>query len=359
MHIPDGYLSPSTCTVLYGGAVAAWYVSLKRLKRVLLARVIPLISVFGAFAFVVMMFNLPLPGGTTGHALCVTIAVIVLGPAGAVMSVSLAIALQALLFGDGGITTLGANCFNMAVMGSLVGYGCYRALAVHAPINSRRRVIAAGVAGYLAANASALSAAFELGIQPALFHDAAGVPLYAPYPLKIAIPAMMVGHLTFAGIAEALISAGLVAYLQVADPALLAATSGFREAPVAAGLRSSGSLRRLWATIALLLILTPLGILATGKAWGEWAPSAFSHPESRAQIAAASQNVAPPLAPPSGMQRLATLWTSPFPAYAPAFVKSATLGYLLSAMFGVGVCLLIALLAQAALHARTHREQRT
>jgi len=68
MHIPDGYLSPSSCAVLYGGTVMAWYVCLKRLKRVLLTRVVPLISVFAAFAFVVMIFNLPLPGGTTGHA---------------------------------------------------------------------------------------------------------------------------------------------------------------------------------------------------------------------------------------------------------------------------------------------------
>lgn len=355
MHIPDGYLSPSTCAVMYGGTVAAWYVSLKRLKRSLFTRLVPLISVFAAFAFVVMMFNLPLPGGTTGHALCVTIAAIVLGPAGAVISVSLALALQALLFGDGGITTLGANCFNMAVIGSLVAYLCYRALAARTPVDSRRRVIAAGVAGYLAANASALAAAFELGIQPSLFHDAAGAPLYAPYPLKIAIPAMMLGHLTFAGIAEALISAGLVAYLQAADPSLLLATSGSRAAPAALGLRSPISFRRLWATIALLLILTPLGILATGKAWGEWAPSDFLHSRPRAQIAAASQNTSPPVAPPSGMLRLATLWTSPFPAYAPAFVKSRLLGYLLSAMFGVGVCLLIALLAQAALRARSEQ----
>ena len=346
MHIPDGYLSPSTCAVMYGGTIVAWYGSLKRVKRVLLTRVVPLISVFAAFAFVVMMFNLPLPGGTTGHALCVTIAAIVLGPAGAVISISLAIALQALLFADGGVTTLGANCFNMAVIGSLVAYACYRALAARAPIDARRRVIAAGIAGYLAANASALAAAFELGIQPMLFHDAAGTPLYAPYPLKIAIPAMMIGHLTFAGIAEALISAGLVAYLQAADPGLLAATSGLRDTPFSSGVRETASQRRLWATVALLLILTPLGVLATGKAWGEWAPSDFLHPASRAQIAAASQNTPPPAALPTGMARLTSLWTSPFPAYAPRFVKSRALGYVLSAMFGAGVCLLIALLAQ-------------
>jgi cobalt/nickel transport system permease protein len=337
---------------MYGGTVAAWYVSLKRLKRVLLTRFVPLISVLAAFAFVVMMFNLPLPGGTTGHALCVTIAAIVLGPAGAVISISLALALQALLFGDGGITTLGANCFNMAVIGSLVAYACYRTVAGRAPIDSRRRVVAAGVAGYVAANAAALAAAFELGMQPTLFHDAAGAPLYAPYPLKIAIPAMMLGHLTFAGIAEALISAGLVAYLQVADSGLLIGASGLPESPAAARLRSPASLRRLWATVALLLMLTPLGILATGKAWGEWAPSDFLRPESRVQIASASQNVAPPVSAPRGMQRLATIWTSPFPAYAPAFVKSPALGYFLSAMFGAGTCLLLAVLAHAGLRGR-------
>lgn len=359
MHIPDGYLSPSTCAVLYGGTIAAWYVSLKRLKRVLLTRVVPLISVFAAFAFVVMMFNLPLPGGTTGHALGVTIAAIVLGPAGAILSTSLALALQALLFGDGGITTLGANCFNMAVIGSLVAYICYRALAARAPVDSRRRVIAAGIAGYLAANASALAAAVELGIQPALFHDAAGAPLYAPYPLKIAVPAMLIGHLTFAGIAEALLSAGLVAYLQVADPELLMRTSGVVTGTAPAGAHSRASSRRLWATVALLLIFTPLGILATGKAWGEWAPSDFTRPEARAQIAAASQNQEPASAAPSGMARMATVWTSPFPAYAPAFVKSRVVGYLLSAMFGVGVCLLIALLAQSRLRAHPRPEQAT
>ena len=142
MHIPDGYLSPSTCAVLYTGAVAGWYSALQRLKRVLLSRVIPLISVFAAFSFVVMMFNLPLPGGTTGHALGVTIAAIVLGPSGAILAVSIAIAIQALFFGDGGISTLGANCFNMAIVGSLVAYASYRLIAArcraYVPTTSRR-----------------------------------------------------------------------------------------------------------------------------------------------------------------------------------------------------------------------------
>ena len=100
---------------------------------------------------------------------------------------------------------------------------------------------------------------------------------------------------------------------------------------------SRASLRKLWMTVALFLLLTPLGILAAGKAWGEWSPSAFSSPEGRAKIAASSQNQPAPDAAPSGLQRLSTVWTAPIPSYAPPFVKSARFGYLLSAMFGVGL----------------------
>src|SRR6516165_32208 len=140
MHIPDGYLSPSTCAVMYTGAGVGWYASLRRVRRTLNARLIPLISVFAAFCFIVMMFNLPLPGGTTSHAIGVSIAAIVLGPAGAILATSIALAIQALFFGDGGITTLGANCFNIAIIGSLVAYGSYRLVAAGAGIASKRRI---------------------------------------------------------------------------------------------------------------------------------------------------------------------------------------------------------------------------
>lgn len=352
MHIPDGYLSPSTCAVLYGGAGVGWYAALRRLKRTINARMVPLIAVFAAFSFLIMMFNLPLPGGTTGHAMGVTIAAVVLGPAGAILAVSIAVAIQALFFGDGGITTLGANCFNMAVVGSLVAYFSYRMIAAGAPLDSRRRVVAAAVAGYLAVNASALLASIEFGIQPAFFHDANGVPLYAPYPLRVAVPAMMIGHLAVAGVAEALISAGLLAYLQASEPALLQSTSGLASATAQSHLASAGSLRRLWMTLALLLLLTPLGVLAVGKAWGEWSASQFSDPASRTRMEAASLNHAPPASAPTGLQRFSGFWTAPIPAYAPPFIKSARFGYLLSAMFGVGCVLVLSLLMQAFLRRR-------
>jgi cobalt/nickel transport system permease protein len=341
MHIPDGYLSPASCAALYGLSACGWYASLRRIKRTLAARTIPLISVFAAFSFVVMMFNLPLPGGTTGHPLGVTVAAIVLGPAGSILAVSIALAIQALFFGDGGITTLGANCFNMAIVGSLTAYGMYRLMSARSAPGSRRRVLAAAVAGYFAINCAALLAAIELGIQPAWFHDASGTPLYAPYPLHVAIPAMMIGHLTFAGGAEALIAAGLVAYLQRADIGLLRGIRRFPglPEPFVPGAIESASPARLWGVVGFLMLCTPLGILAAGTAWGEWSSSELA---TRAQIQAASGNHGAPPSVPAGLQKLSAVWTAPFPGYAPRFIKSAPFGYFLSAMFGVGLVVLLA-----------------
>src|SRR5512140_3820466 len=221
MHIPDGYLSPATCAALYAGAAPFWYVALRRVRRAMHTRLVPVLSLVAAFSFVVMMFNIPLPGGTTGHAVGVGVATVMLGPAASMLAVSIALVTQAFFFGDGGITAIGANCFNMAIVGSLVAHVIYRAMTGRAPLESRVRWIAAGVAGYAAVNAAALCAAVEFGVQPLFYRDATGAPLYAPYPLSIALPAMMIGHLAVAGVAEGLLSAGVVAFVQRTDRALL------------------------------------------------------------------------------------------------------------------------------------------
>ncbi len=343
MHIPDGYLSPATCAVTYAAALPFWSVAFARVKRLLHTRMVPLLAVFSAFSFVIMMFNLPLPGGTTGHAVGMTIAAIVLGPWASIVAVSIALLIQAVFFGDGGITTFGANCLNMAVVGSLVAYWTYALIAGNAALGSSRRVVAAAIAGYLAINVSAFFAAVEFGIQPMLFQDATGAPLYAPYPLAIAIPAMMVGHLSFAGLAELVISGGLVAYLQRANPELLAFSIPNGAARVMAG-NVWKSTRTLWYTLAGLMILSPLGLLAAGTAWGEWGAEDFANPEARQQILQASGNIAPPEAAPEVLERLACLWKAPFPDYAPSFLHSAGFGYILSAVFGAGVILLLFLL---------------
>jgi cobalt/nickel transport system permease protein len=321
---------------MYAASAPCWWAALRRTRKKLFGRRLPLLALFAAFAFVVMMFNLPLPGGTTGHAVGVGIAAIVLGPWASLLAISLAIGIQALFFGDGGITTLGANCFNMAIAGSFAAWGIFQLVSWGAAADSRRRVVAAAVAGYGAINLSALLAAVELGIQPMLFHDATGAPLYAPYPLRIAIPAMMIGHLTIAGLAEAVMTAGLYSYLRRNEPELVGPTAGVRGDGYAAT-DAAPAAGALWGALALVLLLTPLGILAGGAAWGEWAPKDFADPVRRAQIAAASGRVAPPMAAPAGVARLARVWTAPLPDYAPHFVKSAGFGYLLSAMFGVGM----------------------
>ena len=350
MHIPDGYLSPSTCAALAVAAAPFWYVALRRVKSALHARLIPLLSVFAAFSFVIMMFNLPLPGGTTGHAVGMGVAAIVLGPWASILAISIALMIQAVFFGDGGITALGANCFNMAIVGSLVAYGVYRLIAWRSRLGSTRRVVAAGLAGYAAINVAALCAAIEFGIQPLLFQDASGAPLYAPYPLRIAIPAMMLGHLTLAGLAEMVISVGMVAYLQRTDPGLLRLTApdappGSEPIRPPRDAMRLPTARKLWVGLAALLILTPIGILAVGSAWGEWSRARFRRSARPAmQMAAASHNLAPPPAAPRGLQRLSSIWTAPLSRYAPSFIRSAAFGYLVSAMLGVGLIILAALL---------------
>lgn len=347
MHIPDGYLSPTTCGTLYVAAAPFWYVALRKVQRLLSTRLVPLIAVFAAFSFVIMMFNLPLPGGTTGHAVGMGIAAIVLGPWGSMLAVSVALLIQALFFGDGGITAFGANCFNMAIVGSLVAYWVYRLIAGKTALTSQRRIVAGALAGYLAINVAALLAAIEFGLQPMLFTDASGAPLYAPYALSIAIPAMMIGHLTIAGLAELVITGGLIAYLQRADVGLLKSTApGAMESDdeLEGVARKEGwsATRPLWIGLAVLMIGTPLGLLAAGTAWGEWGAEHFATDAGRAEIAAASGGVAPAAAP-VGLQRLSSLWTAPLSGYAPSFMQSESFGYIMSALLGVGLIILVVL----------------
>jgi cobalt/nickel transport system permease protein len=349
MHIPDGYLSPSTCAVLYAGAAPLWFIALKRVQRLLHTKMVPLLSVFAAFSFVIMMFNLPLPGGTTGHAAGMGISAIVLGPWGSIVAVSVALLIQALFFGDGGITAFGANCFNIAIVGSLVAYFVYRAIAGKTAVTDKRRVWAAGFAGYAALNIAALLTAIEFGLQPEFFKDATGAPLYSPYPLHIAIPAMMIGHLSFAGLAEAIISGGVVAYLQRANPALLSLTAREAQAGSTPDARTGGwrAARPLWIGLTALMLLCPLGLLVAGTAWGEWSPDDFRDPASRTEMTLASRDAAPPPHPPQGLEKLSALWTAPIPDYAPPFLKSEALGYVLSAFFGTGLILGVLLLWSA------------
>jgi len=132
-----------------------------------------------------------------------------------------ALIIQALLFGDGGITAIGANCFNMAIAGVFDGYGVYWLISLGSDIGSRRRLVASAVAAYVSLNISALLTAIQFGIQPIIERSSSGQPLYAPFPLSVAIPAMAIEHLFLFGFVEAAVTALVIRYFQKNEPEML------------------------------------------------------------------------------------------------------------------------------------------
>lgn len=213
MHIPDGYLSPQTAGALYAAAVPFWALSLRHIRRRLRSRHAPLVAMLAAFVFLVMMLNIPLPGGTTGHAAGGVLVAVIVGPWPAIIAVTIALAVQALFFGDGGILALGANAVNLGVAMPLAGYLVFRALRGEARPGTRRFSLAAAAGGYVGINVAALLTALQLGVQPLLHRLPDGTPLYCPFPLGVTLPAMMIPHLAIAGAAEAAITGGVVAFL--------------------------------------------------------------------------------------------------------------------------------------------------
>ena len=221
MHIPDGYLGPTTCGFFYLVMLPIWTLSARMVKKTLNVKQVPLLAIGAAFSFVVMMFNIPIPGGTTGHAVGGVLVAILLGPWAAGIAITVALVIQGLLFGDGGVTTLGANCFNLAFILPFSGYYIYKIISYKSAIGSRRRVIAAGIAGYVALNLAAALTGFEFGIQPLLHRSASGQALYCPYGLNVALPVMIFEHLLVFGWVEAVVTALVVKYLQKFSPELL------------------------------------------------------------------------------------------------------------------------------------------
>jgi len=213
MHIPDGYLGPPTYLAAYAATAPLWAMAARRVRESLSTRRVPLLAISAAFSFLVMMFNIPLPGATTGHAVGGVLVAIVVGPWGAMLSLSIALVIQALLFGDGGITAIGANCFNIAFVMPFAGYYAYRLLARLLP-SENGRAVAAGIGGWVGLNSAAFTTALMFGIQPWLHTGVDGRALYSPYPLAIAVPAIMLGHLLVFGVVEGLITGLVVRHLQ-------------------------------------------------------------------------------------------------------------------------------------------------
>jgi cobalt/nickel transport system permease protein len=196
MHIPDGYLSPETCIVTYAVVAPLWFYGFKKLKQKLNEDTLPIVSALSALSFIIMMFNIPIPGGTSAHAVGAVAIAILFGPWVGFVSVSLVLLIQAVVFGDGGISTWAMNSLSMGFVGSFVGYYIFNML--------KQYKFAPFIAGYIGIVCSAAFVGLILGIQP-IFWTSNGHPEYFPFGLKVALPAMIGAHLLI-GFAEGILT---------------------------------------------------------------------------------------------------------------------------------------------------------
>ena len=257
MHIPDNYLSPASCAVLAVAAAPVVGLSITKVKAQLKENkeLAPMLGIAASLSFLLMMFNVPIPGGTTAHAVGGVLLSILIGPYAASLALSVALLLQALLFGDGGILALGANIFNMAIAMPFVGYAVYHFFRKQNP-----ETAGVLVGSYVGINVAAFLTAIELGIQP-IIATQGGEPLYNPYGLAVTIPAMMVTHLTIAGAVEVFFTFVIYRFVkQVAPHELYTPTS----------VNTTSFVKKIRYVLIALVVLSPLGLLAEGTAFGEW-----------------------------------------------------------------------------------------
>lgn len=316
MHIPDNYLSPSTCAVLGAAMVPVWRRAVRKVKEEVTRKKLPLMGIGAAFSFLIMMFNVPLPGGTTGHAVGGTLIAILVGPYAACISVTTALLIQALIFGDGGILAFGANSFNLAFILPFAGYYIFNFIKSKFK-SEKSEMIGAFIGAYCALNLAALFTAIQFGIQPLLFKDAAGFPIYCPYPVSIAVPAMLIPHLLVAGFIEGAVTVGVYGFIKKVSPGMIYESGSSGTGPI-------------YSLLAIMIMLTPLGLLATGTAWGEWGADEIS------EVTSAGSSLG---YTPRGMKEGFS-----FEAIMPDYTAGGmpeTLAYVLSAVAGVAILIIV------------------
>ena len=199
MHIPDGFLSLATAATTYAVSACGVAYAVRRTNRELEEKQVPLMGVMAAFIFAAQMLNFPVAGGTSGHLIGGALAAILLGPWAGMLVMTCVLAVQALVFQDGGLVALGANIFNMALIGCLVGYYVHRGLQRLLGSRSWSTVVSGFVASWASVFLAALACALELALS-------------GTSPLAVALPAMGGIHLLI-GIGEGLITAAALAFV--------------------------------------------------------------------------------------------------------------------------------------------------
>jgi cobalt/nickel transport system permease protein len=197
MHIPDGFISPSTYLPATVVAIPLLMIAFKKTKEAINDESFAFLSSLTAFSFVIMMFNIPIPGGTSGHAIGAAILAIIFGPWVAAFCISLTLLIQALVFGDGGLSVFAINSLAMGFVASFSAFYIHKLLKNR--LNNNIVLFLSGWSGIVLAS---VVVAVALGIQPLLGVDAAGHPIYFPFGLSVTIPAVVGSHVLFFGVVE-------------------------------------------------------------------------------------------------------------------------------------------------------------
>lgn len=200
MHIPDGFLSPQTWLPAYGVAAVAWGWAGRGMARQLDETTVPRLAMLTALAYGLGLLMLPLPGGTSGHALGVAALALIFGVRTAFVAYSGVLVLQALMFGAGGITALAVNALTLGLAGAAVAVGVQRLLR-----RLGNESFAVGAAAFVSVLVSALLVALVLGVQPLIASDAGGRPLFFPLGFEVVVPAVLLPHL-FIALGEAVLT---------------------------------------------------------------------------------------------------------------------------------------------------------
>jgi cobalt/nickel transport system permease protein len=218
LHIPDGYLSWPIVVLTWGFAIGFLALSLWQTQRNYSDRTVPLMGVCAAFIFAAQMINFPIPGGTSGHLLGGTLAGVLLGPwAGSLVMLAIFI-VQAVMFQDGGLAVLGANIFNMGLIGTFGGYYLFAMLRRSLGSNRMRGMtVSSAVSAWVSVVVAAVICAVELALS-----DTVALP--------VALGAMVGWHLLI-GIGEALITLSTVTFIWRTRPDLFYQPPRFAIAP--------------------------------------------------------------------------------------------------------------------------------
>ncbi len=303
MHIPDGFLSLVISVFCWVITIAIDGIAISRTNKSLGERQVPLMGIMAAFIFAAQMINFPVAGGTSGHLLGGALAAILLGPWAAMLVMTSVIAVQGLLFQDGGLTVMGANILNMGLLTSIVGYGLYRAALGR---NQGLKLVFAGVAAWLSVMTGALLTSIELWLS-------------GTAKLNIVIPAMLGVHAVI-GIGEALITVAALAFIFRTRPDLLDESSA----------SSQGG--RGWIAAG---ILVALGVVLLS-------PLASVNPDGLNRVA---MNL--------GFIRTAQLGAGPFAGYAIAGLGKTALSRIAAGGIGLAVVLALVILSGRALQKRS------